>query len=63
MTCLIPIGLSGAGLKLHTSLLGTFFVYTLGLKAISRKFTPIWGVNHKIAFNKKLFDSIQTFRH
>ena len=32
-------------------------------KAISRKFTPLRGVNLKIAFNKKLFDSIQTFRH
>ena len=27
MTCLIPIGLSGAGMKLHTSMLGTF-LYT-----------------------------------
>ena len=32
-------------------------------KAISRKFTPLRGVNLKIAFNKKLFDSIQTFRN
>ena len=38
-------------------------VIPLQLKAISRKFTPIWGVNHKIAFNKKLSDSVKTFRN
>ena len=31
MTCLIDRVLSGARMKLHTSMLGTFFVYTLGL--------------------------------
>ena len=33
------------------------------LKAISRKSTPLRGVNLKIAFNKKLFNSIQTSRN
>ena len=31
MTCLVDRVLSGAGMKLHTSMLGTFFVYTLAL--------------------------------
>ena len=31
MTCLIERALSGTRIKLHTSMLGTFFVYTLGL--------------------------------
>ena len=30
MTCLLDEGLDGPGIKSHTSLLGTFFVYTLG---------------------------------
>ena len=30
MTCLMDRSLSGALIKLHTSMLGTFFVYTLG---------------------------------
>ena len=29
MTCLIDRVLSGAGMELHSSMLGTFFVYTL----------------------------------
>ena len=59
MTCLIPIGLSGTGMKLHTSKLGTFFVYTLGLsmlifkKKSSRRFlgksSKLW-VLHKNEF-------------
>ena len=41
MTCLISIGLSGAGMKLHTSMLGAFFVYTLGLSMpIFKKKSP-----------------------
>ena len=31
MTCLVGKVLKGTGMKLHTSMLGTFFVYTLGL--------------------------------
>ena len=44
MTCLKDRGLSGARMKFHTSMLGTFFVYTLGLsmpifkKKSSRRF-------------------------
>ena len=44
MTCFIDRSLSGARMKLHTSMLGTFFVYTLGLsmpifkKKSSRRF-------------------------
>ena len=34
MTRLVPIGLSGTGIKLHASKLGTFFVYTLGLSML-----------------------------
>ena len=48
MTCLIPIGLTGAGMKLHTSMLGTFFVYTLGLSMVIFKkkiFVEIFGKN------------------
>ena len=37
-----------------------FRMMKFSLKAISRKFTPIRGVNFKIAINKKLPDSIQT---
>ena len=41
MTCLISIGLSGGGMKLHTSKLGTFLVYTLGLSMpIFKKKSP-----------------------
>ena len=31
MTCLLDEGLDGPGMKSHTSMLGTFFVYTLAL--------------------------------
>ena len=41
----------------------TLCIQTSKIKAISRKFTPIRGVNFKIAINKKLLDSIETFRH
>ena len=41
MTCLISIGLSGGGMKIHTSKLGTFLVYTLGLSMpIFKKKSP-----------------------
>ena len=36
MTCLVDIILSGAWMKLHSFMLGTFFVYTL---ALSNKYT------------------------
>ena len=59
MTCLIGRVLSGARMKLHTSMLGTFFVYTLGLsmpifkKKSSRRFlgksSKLW-VLHKKSF-------------
>ena len=31
MTCLVGSVLSGAGMKLHSSILGSFFVYTMAL--------------------------------
>ena len=59
MTCLIGRVLSGARMKLHTSMLGTFFVYTLGLsmlifkkKSLRRflgKSSKLW-VLHKKSF-------------
>ena len=42
MTCLKGEGLDGPGMKSHTSMLGTFFVYTLALcMPIFKKKSPL----------------------
>ena len=47
MTCLVDRVLSGTGMKLHTSLLGTYFVYTLA------KSRPIFKKKSLLRFLEK----------
>ena len=59
MTYLIPISLSGAGMKLHTSKLGTFLVYTQGLSMLifkKKSLRRFLGKSSKLwVLHKKLF--------
>ena len=58
MTCLIGEAVDGPGMKSHTSMLGTFFVYTLGLsmpifkkKSLRRflgKSSKLWVLHEKL---------------
>ena len=58
MTCLIDRGLSWARMKLLISILGTFFVYTLGLsmQIFKKIFAEISGKSSKVwVLHKKFF--------
>ena len=59
MTCLMDRVLSGARTKLYTSMLGAFFVYTLGLSMLIFKKKSSWrflGKSSKLwALHKKSF--------